>query len=166
MLSDAITQWDIMRMFFPGVQIHPTAIIDNGAEIGPGTKIWHFCHVMGTARIGDNCVLGHSVFVAGVVGDNCHIQNGANIFEGVTLEDYVFIGPGVQFTNVKRPMAGTKQPYQKTVVKRGATIGAGAVIICGMTVGEGALVGAGAVVTKDVPAGATVAGNPAKVIDG
>lgn len=165
MLPDAVTQSALMRMFFPDVQIHPTAVIDNGAEIGAGTKIWHFSHVMGIARIGANCVLGQNVFVAGVVGDGCHIQNGANIFEGVTLEDEVFVGPGVQFTNVKRPAAGTKQPYQKTLVKRGATIGAGAVIICGVTIGEGALVGAGSVVTKDVPAGATVVGNPARVID-
>lgn len=150
----------------PDAIIHPSAYIDSGAKIGPHTKIWHFCHVMRTAQIGANCILGHSVFVAGIVGDGCQIQNGANIFEGVTLEDNVFVGPGVQFTNVKRPKAGTKQPYQKTLVKRGATIGAGAVIICGVTIGEGALVGAGAVVTKDIPAGVTVAGNPAKVIDG
>lgn len=160
----AVDQAVIYRMFFPEVQIHPTAIIDSGAEIGPGTKIWHFCHLMGTAKVGANCVLGHSVFVAGIVGNGCHIQNGANIFEGVTLEDDVFIGPGVQFTNVKRPIAGEKQPHQKTLVKRGATIGAGAVILCGLTIGEGALVGAGSVVTKDIPNGATVVGNPVRPI--
>lgn len=150
---------------FLSTYFHPTAIIDDGANIGLGTRIWHYSHLMGTAKVGQNCTIGDYCFIAGIVGNGCKIQNSVNLFEGVTLEDDVFIGPGVTFTNVKRPRANEKQPYAKTLVKRGATIGAGAVIICGVTIGEGALVGAGSVVTKDVPAGATVVGNPARMID-
>ena len=145
---------------------HPTSWIDPGAEIGSGSAIWHFCHVAHTAKIGANCVIGQGCYIAGIIGENCRIQNGAQIFEGVIIESDVFIGPNVVFTNVKRPVAGVKQEYLKTVVKQDAVIGANATIICGVTIGIGALVGAGAVVTTDVPDGATVVGNPARVIDG
>ncbi len=149
-------------------QIHDTAIVDQGALLGDGITIWHWCHVMEGAVIGDGCSLGQGVFVAqgAVLGKKCRVQNYVSIFEGVTLEDEVFVGPSAVFTNVKHPSIGSPVPrerYAKTLVKKGASIGAGAVIICGVTIGEGAFVGAGAVVTKDVPDGAVVMGNPAKV---
>jgi acetyltransferase-like isoleucine patch superfamily enzyme len=146
--------------------IHEYALVDEGAEIGPNTHIWHFSHVARTARIGRNCMIGEHCYIAGVIGDNCRVQNGAQVFRGVYIDDDVFIGPNVTFTNVKRPIPGIKQAPLATPVRRGAVIGAGAVIVCGVGIGEGALVGAGAVVTRDVPPGATVVGNPARVIDG
>lgn len=146
--------------------IHLTSDVDDGAEIGEGTKVWRFCHIASTARIGSNCVIGQGCYIAGVVGDNCRIQNGAQVFAGVILEDDVFIGPGVVFTNVKRPRSGIKQEYAQTLVGRGATIGANATIVCGVEIGTGAMVGAGSVVTKNVPPSTTVVGNPARVIDG
>jgi len=145
---------------------HITSEIDEGSRIGKDTRIWRFCHIAATARIGQNCMIGDGCYIAGVIGDNCRVQNGAQVFQGVVIHDDVFIGPNVVFTNVKRPVIGVKQEYLGTVVKRGAVIGANATIICGVTIGTGALVGAGAVVTKDVPDGATVVGNPARVIDG
>lgn len=145
---------------------HTTSEIDDGSRIGKGTQIWRFCHIAASARIGQKCMIGDGCYIAGVIGDNCRVQNGAQVFQGVVIHDDVFIGPNVVFTNVKRPIIRVKQEYQGTVVKRGAVIGANATIVCGVTVGMGALVGAGAVVTKDVPDGATVVGNPAMVIDG
>lgn len=143
--------------------IHPTAIIDKGAKIGKGTKVWHYTHIMGGADIGENCTIGQGVFIADTkVGNNCKIQNNVSIFEGVTLEDYVFVGPSAVFTNVKYPTARKKQGYTKTLVKEGATIGAGSVIICGVTIGKNSMIGAGAVVTDDVPDNMTVVGIPAK----
>lgn len=148
-------------------KIHPTAIIDEGAVLGDNVTLWHWCHVMGGATIGDNCSLGQGVFVADEVeiGNNCRIQNNVSLFTGVIIEDDVFIGPSVVFTNVKHPRINKptpKEEYARTTVKKGTSIGAGAVIVCGVTIGENAMVGAGAVVTKDVPAGVTVVGNPAK----
>lgn len=143
--------------------------MDHGAVIGEGTKIWHFSHVSKDATIGKNCNLGQSVFVdnGAVIGDNCKIQNNVNIYRGVTLEDYVFCGPSMTFTNVKIPRC--KYPrdplgkdYLETKVKEGASIGAHAVIVCGITIGENALIGSGAVVTKDVLSHAIVVGNPAR----
>ena len=149
--------------------VHESAYVDEGAEIGTGTKIWHFSHVMGKAKIGENCTLGQNVFVANQVkvGNRCKIQNNVSLYEGVILEDYVFCGPSMVFTNVKTPRCefprNTSEDYVQTVVKRGASIGANATIVCGVTLNEGAFVAAGAVVTKDVPAYAIVSGVPGKI---
>lgn len=150
--------------------VHESAYVDEGAEIGKGTKIWHFCHVLSKAKIGENCIFGQNVLVANnvVIGNFCKIQNNVSLYEGVVLEDYVFCGPSMVFTNVKTPRCefprNTSNDYHKTLVKRGASIGANATIVCGVTLHENAFVAAGAVVTKDVPAYAMVAGVPAKII--
>ena len=145
---------------------HPTAVVDAGARVGAGTKVWHFCHVMAGARVGARCVLGQNVFIAAgaVVGDGCHVQNNVSVYDGVVLEDDVFVGPSAVFTNVKTPRAAVsrKHAFVATRVGRGATIGANATIVCGVTIGVYALVGAGAVVTHDVPDHALVAGVPAR----
>jgi UDP-2-acetamido-3-amino-2,3-dideoxy-glucuronate N-acetyltransferase len=147
-------------------EIHPTAVIDEGAVIGEGSKIWHFSHVMGTASIGADCSIGQNVFVGSKVkmGNNVKVQNNVSIFEGVILEDDVFLGPSCVFTNVINPRSFIvrKLAYRKTLVKRGATIGANATIICGVTIGQYAMVGAGSVVTKDIHDYALVKGNPAR----
>jgi UDP-2-acetamido-3-amino-2,3-dideoxy-glucuronate N-acetyltransferase len=150
------------------VFVHPSSYVDDGVEIGEGTKIWHFSHVMGGTRIGKGCTLGQNVLVGPnvSVGDNVKIQNNVSVYEGVVLEDDVFCGPSCVFTNVDRPRAGfptDRAEYGKTVVRRGATIGANATIVCGHTLGEYAFVGAGSVVTKDVPAYALVYGSPAQI---
>ncbi|MBC8335771.1 MAG: N-acetyltransferase [Anaerolineales bacterium] len=146
---------------------HPSSYIDDGAEIGSDTKIWHFCHVMKSARIGRNCTIGQNVFIAQhtVIGNNVKVQNNVSIYEGVVLEDNVFLGPSMVFTNVNNPRShvSRKDEYQTTLVKQGATIGANATIVCGATLGEYAFVGAGAVVTGDIPAYALVYGIPARV---
>jgi UDP-2-acetamido-3-amino-2,3-dideoxy-glucuronate N-acetyltransferase len=149
---------------------HPSAYVDEGATIGEGTKIWHFSHIYPKAIIGRNCVFGQNVMVMnGVrVGDNCKIQNNVSLYEGWILEDYVFCGPSMVFTNVKTPRClfprNTSADYIETRIKRGASIGANATIVCGITLHECAFVAAGAVVTKDVPPYAMVAGVPAKII--
>jgi UDP-2-acetamido-3-amino-2,3-dideoxy-glucuronate N-acetyltransferase len=146
---------------------HETAIIDPGANVGPGTKIWHWVHVSSTAIIGANCSLGQNVFVGDArIGDNVKIQNNVSVFDAVVLEDGVFCGPSMVFTNVINPRSHIvrKSEYKETLVKRGATIGANAVILCGHTIGSYAMIGAGAVVTKDVPDYALVVGNPARRI--
>jgi UDP-2-acetamido-3-amino-2,3-dideoxy-glucuronate N-acetyltransferase len=149
---------------YPDVTIHPTATVDPGARIGRGTKIWHYCHVMGGARIGERCIFGQNVFVAAtaVIGDRVKIQNNVSIYDGVVLEDEVFCGPSMVFTNVTIPRAfiERKQEYRVTRVGRGATLGANSTILCGHTIGAFALVGAGAVVTHDVKACALVLGVP------
>jgi UDP-2-acetamido-3-amino-2,3-dideoxy-glucuronate N-acetyltransferase len=145
---------------------HPTAVIDRGARIGAGTKVWHFSHVMAGARIGRGCVLGQNVFVGGtaVVGDGCKIQNNVSIYDGVVLGDGVFVGPSAVFTNVRTPRARVSRRDQltATIVGHGATIGANATIVCGARIGDHALVAAGAVVTRGVDAHAVVAGVPAR----
>lgn len=148
--------------------VHPTATVDQGAVIGPRTAIWHYAHVMPGARIGADCMLGHSCFVATgvVVGDGCRIQNHVSIFEGVELERDVFVGPSAVFTNVKRPRAAypRKPAFVTTRIGRGATIGANATVVCGITVGAHAFVGAGTVLLRDVPEHAVVVGAPARTI--
>ena len=147
---------------------HPTATIDPGAEIGEGTKIWHYSHIMSGAKIGRNCVLGQNVFVGRNVsiGNGVKIQNNVSVYEGVELEDFVFCGPSVVFTNVINPRSEIerKNEFRWTLVKRGATLGANCTIICGVTIGRYAFVGAGAVVTKDVPDYALVIGVPARIV--
>lgn len=149
--------------------VHPSSVIDDGAKIGSGTKIWHFCHIQSGAEIGENCSLGQNVNVSHNVriGNGVKIQNNVSVYEGVELEDYVFCGPSCVFTNDVTPRARYPKGaagYKKTVVKHDASIGANATIVCGHTVGEYALIAAGAVVTKDVPAYALMAGIPAKRI--
>lgn len=152
----------------PRYQAHDSAVIDEGATIGSGTRIWHFSHVMPNATIGQQCSLGQNVFVADnvIIGDHCKIQNNVSLYEGVVLEDYVFCGPSMVFTNVKLPRSeyprSASDDYDTTLVKRGASIGANATVICGVTIGDGAFVAAGAVVTEDVPSYSIVVGVPAR----
>lgn len=149
-----------------GFYAHPTAVIDEPCEIGSGTRIWHFSHVMAGARIGEKCILGQNVYVDREVriGRGCKIQNNVSVYKGVLLEDGVFCGPSVTFTNVLNPRAfiERKQEFRPTTVGKGATIGANATIVCGLTIGPYALVGAGSVVVHDVPAHALVVGVPAR----
>lgn len=146
--------------------IHPTAIVDAGAEVGAGSKIWHFTHILPGTRLGSGCVVGQNVMIGPnvTVGDGVKVQNNVSIYAGVTLEDEVFCGPSCVFTNVLTPRAFVerKQEFVPTLVKRGASIGANATIICGVTVGRYAMIGAGAVVTKNVKDHALVVGNPAR----
>jgi UDP-2-acetamido-3-amino-2,3-dideoxy-glucuronate N-acetyltransferase len=155
---------DTMINFFA----HESSIIDKGATIGNGTKIWHFCHVFAKAMIGDNCILGQNVMVANnvVLGNNVKVQNNVSIYEGVICEDDVFLGPSMVFTNIINPRSAIirKNEYLKTIVRKGASIGANATIVCGNNIGEYAFVGAGAVVTKEIKPYALVVGNPSKQI--
>jgi UDP-2-acetamido-3-amino-2,3-dideoxy-glucuronate N-acetyltransferase len=147
---------------------HPSAIVDEGAQIGASTRIWHWVHVSPQARIGECCSLGQNVYVGNdvVIGDNVKIQNNVSVYDAVTLENDVFCGPSMVFTNVYNPRAAVarKDEYRRTLVKKGATLGANCTIVCGNTVGEYAFVGAGAVVNKDVPAYALMVGVPARQI--
>lgn len=149
-------------------QIHPTAVVDDGAEVGAGSRIWHFCHISSGSRIGEQCVLGQNVMIGPEVsiGNGVKIQNNVSVYTGVVIEDDVFCGPSCVFTNVLTPRAfvNRKAEFSRTVVKKGATIGANATIVCGVTIGAYALIGAGTVVTKDIPPFALVVGNPAKAI--
>ncbi len=146
--------------------VHPTAVIDEGCSIGEGTKIWHFSHVMKGAVIGKNCNLGQNVVVGShvVLGNNVRVQNNVSIYEGVICEDDVFLGPGMVLTNVINPRSAIsrKHEFKKTLIRKGATIGANATIVCGNEIGEYAFIGAGAVVTKPVPPFALIIGNPGK----
>lgn len=146
--------------------IHPTAVVDHDAQIGEGTKIWHFCHVMSGSEIGRDCVIGQNVFVASkvTIADRVRIQNNVSVYEGVILEDDVFIGPSVVFTNVHHPRAhvSRRDQFQATRVRKGATLGANSTIVCGNEIGEYAFIAAGAVVTHNIEPFALVAGVPAR----
>ena len=148
--------------------VHPSAVVDEGAQIGEGSRVWHWVHVCGGARIGNGVSLGQNVFVGNkvVIGDHCKVQNNVSIYDNVTLEEGVFCGPSMVFTNVHNPRAliERKNEYRNTLVKKGATLGANCTIVCGTTVGEYAFVGAGAVVNKNVPAYALMVGVPARQI--
>ena len=150
------------------VQIHPSAIVDEGAVIGEGSRVWHFVHVCGGARIGARVSLGQNVFVGNrvVIGDDCKIQNNVSVYDNVTLEDGVFCGPSMVFTNVYNPRAEVerKSEFRDTLVRRGATLGANSTIVCGVTIGAYAFVGAGAVINHDVPDYALMVGVPARQI--
>lgn len=150
------------------ISIHSSAIIDDGAVIGKGSRVWHFVHVCGGARIGSNVSLGQNVFVGNkvVIGDNCKIQNNVSVYDNVTLESGVFCGPSMVFTNVYNPrsLIERKDEYRETLVKQGATLGANCTIVCGVTINKFAFVGAGAVVNKDVPQYALVVGVPARLV--
>ena len=145
---------------------HPTAVIDDGCEIGQGTKIWHFSHIMPRCKIGTNCNIGQNVVVSPdvLLGNNVKVQNNVSIYTGVICEDDVFLGPSMVFTNVINPRSAVnrKDQYAKTLVKKGATIGANATVVCGHDIGKYAFIGAGAVVTKNVPDYALVVGNPGR----
>lgn len=147
---------------------HPSAIIDEGAQIGSGTRIWHWVHVSAQAKIGEGCSLGQNVYVGNdvVIGRNVKVQNNVSVYDAVTLEDDVFCGPSMVFTNVYNPRSAVtrKDEYRRTLVKQGATLGANCTIVCGNTVGAYAFIGAGAVVNKDVPAYALMVGVPARQI--
>lgn len=150
------------------IQVHPSAIVDHGAQIGEGSRIWHFAHICGGASIGQNVSLGQGTFVGNrvVIGDGCKIQNNVSVYDNVVLEEGVFCGPSMVFTNVHNPRAeiARKEEYRNTIVRRGASLGANCTIICGLEIGRYAFVGAGAVVTRNVPDYALVVGNPARQI--
>lgn len=147
--------------------MHSTAVVDEGAKIGEGTKIWHFTHIMSGAKIGERCIIGQNVFIGSgaILGNNIKVQNNVSIYDEVILEDDVFCGPSMVFTNVFNPRSfiSRKKEFRKTLVKKGATLGANATIICGNIIGQYAFIGAGSVVTKDIPDYALVYGNPGKV---
>jgi UDP-2-acetamido-3-amino-2,3-dideoxy-glucuronate N-acetyltransferase len=147
---------------------HPTAVIDEGAQIGAGTRIWHFCHLSSRCVLGEDCVLGQNVFVANgvVLGNRVKVQNNVSLYTGVQCEDEVFLGPSMVFTNVINPRSFVerKDEFRPTLVRQGASVGANATIVCGVTLGRYCMIGAGAVVTKDVPDYALVAGVPARQI--
>lgn len=153
---------------YEGVTIHESSYVDDGVEIGTGTKIWHFSHILGNCRLGQDCSLGQNVVVGPnvTIGDRVRIQNNVSVYDGVTLEDDVFCGPSCVFTNVINPRANIqrKDEFKKTIVRRGASIGANATIVCGYDLGEYCFIAAGATVTKPVPAYALMAGTPARQI--
>jgi len=150
------------------ISVHPTAIIDQGAQIGDGSRVWHWAHICSGAKIGSGCSFGQNVFVGNdvVIGNNVKVQNNVSIYDAVTLEDDVFCGPSMVFTNVFNPRSGVvrKDEYRRTLVKRGSTIGANATIVCGVILGEYSFIAAGAVINKDVKPFALMAGVPAKQI--
>lgn len=153
---------------FPGVLIHQSSYVDDGAVLGRGTKVWHFCHILSRTVIGENCSIGQNVMIGPNVriGNGCKIQNNVSIYDGVELADDVFCGPSCVFTNVNNPRADVsrKDEFRRTPIGRGVSIGANATIVCGHSLGEYGFIGAGSVITKDVPAFALMAGNPARRI--
>lgn len=150
------------------ITVHPTAIVDEGAVIGDGSRVWHFAHICGGARVGQGCSFGQNVFVGNkvVIGDQCKIQNNVSVYDNVTLEEGVFCGPSMVFTNVYNPRSFVerKSEYRNTLVKKGATLGANCTIVCGVTIGEFAFIGAGSVVNKNIKPYALVVGVPARQI--
>jgi len=166
--SAGIQENERLSKDFPGVFIHETAIVDDNVTIGEKTKIWHFSHILSGSKIGENCNIGQNVVIGpdAIIGNKCKIQNNVSVYKGVTLEDGVFCGPSMVFTNIYNPRAeiGKMDQVRPTLVKKGATLGANCTIVCGHTIGQYAFIGAGAVVTKDVPDHALMAGNPAKQI--
>ncbi len=154
-------------IIFESMQVHQSAIVEPGAQVGEGTRVWHFCHIMAGGKVGSDCILGQNVFIDNnaVVGNRVKIQNNVSVYNNVILEDDVFIGPSAVFTNVINPRSfiERKDQFKKTVVKKGATVGANSTIICGISIGEYALIGAGAVVTSSVPAYALALGNPVRL---
>jgi UDP-2-acetamido-3-amino-2,3-dideoxy-glucuronate N-acetyltransferase len=157
-----------MEKQIPEFQAHPTAVIDEGAAIGEGSRIWHFSHIMSGAVVGKNCNIGQNVMIApqAILGNNVKVQNNVSVYTGVVCEDDVFLGPSCVFTNVINPRSfiERKAEFKPTLVKKGASVGANATILCGITIGEYAMIGAGCVLTKDVPPYALVVGNPGKQI--
>ncbi len=151
----------------PDFFVHPSSVIDDGAVIGTGTTIWHFCHVMPGAKIGQRCNLGQNTFIGKDVsiGNNVKIQNNVSVYSGVVIEDDVFLGPSMVFTNVINPrsIVNRKAEYMQTIVRQGVTIGANVTVVCGITLGQYSFIGAGAVVTHDIPAYALAYGNPARI---
>ena len=151
-----------------GVKIHESAIVDDGAQIGKGSRVWHFAHICSGARIGEGCSFGQNVFVGNdvIIGNNCKIQNNVSVYDAVVLEDDVFCGPSMVFTNVYNPRSAVvrKDEYRKTLVKLGATLGANSTLVCGITIGRYAFVGAGALINNDVPDFALVVGVPGRQI--
>lgn len=151
-----------------GPSVHPSSVVDSGAQVGAGTRIWHFSHISAGARLGTECVVGQNVFIADgvVVGDRVRIQNNVSLYDGVVLEDEVFCGPSAVFTNVRTPRSGVsrKHEFSPTVVRKGATIGANATVVCGVEIGSYSLIGAGAVVTADVAPHRLVVGVPARAV--
>ena len=167
--GEARAYGEVPRGMSDDVFIHPSSFIDEPCSIGAGTQIWHFCHIMAGCEIGERCRIGQNVviFPRVVIGRNVKIQNNVSVYTGVTLEDHVFCGPSMVFTNVLTPRAAfprnTAEQFVKTLVKRGASIGANATVLCGITIGEHAMIGAGAVVTRDVPPYALIYGNPGRI---
>ncbi|HEX7845146.1 MAG TPA: acyltransferase [Chitinophagaceae bacterium] len=148
--------------------VHPSSVVDAGAKIGAGTRIWHFCHLVSSCIVGDDCVIGQNVYIGNnaIIGNRVKIQNNVSVFNGVEVEDDVFLGPSMVFTNVSNPRSfiERKDQFKKTLLRKGATIGANATILCGIEIGAYAMIGAGAVVVKTVASYALVVGNPAKQI--
>jgi len=162
MTDDFQSKSNLIRDYF----VHPSSFVDDGAQIGKGTKIWHFSHIMPNAQIGENCSFGQNVNVGGdvIIGNNVKVQNNVSIYSGTVIEDDVFLGPSCVLTNVTNPRSQVNRQslYEKTLIKRGATIGANATVVCGISIGRYAFIAAGAVVTKDVPDYALMVGVPAK----